>query len=73
MRPEELLMFIERELDSISAKADMDRLPSVIDSVIDARTKLNEKLKIAVVGKTKAGKSTLLNSLICITNLPRGD
>lgn len=46
-------MFIERELDSISAKADMDRLPSVIDSVIDARTKLNEKLKIAVVGKQK--------------------
>lgn len=73
MRPEELLMFIERELDSISAKADMDRLPSVIDSVIDARTKLNEKLKIAVVGKTKAGKSTLLNSLLGITKLPMGD
>lgn len=73
MRPEELRMFIERELDSISAKADMDGLPSVTDSVIDARKKLNDKLKIAVVGKTKAGKSTLLNSLLGITELPMGD
>lgn len=73
MRPEELRMFIERELDSISAKADMDGLPSVTDSVIDAKKKLNDKLKIAVVGKTKAGKSTLLNSLLGISELPMGD
>ena len=73
MRPEELRMFIEKELDAISVKADMARLPSALDAVIGARVKLNDKLKVAVVGKTKAGKSTLLNSLLGISELPMGD
>ena len=73
MKPEELKLFIERELDAISVKADMAKLPSITDVVIEARHKLNDKLKLAVVGKTKAGKSTLLNSLLGITELPTGD
>ncbi|WP_458409885.1 dynamin family protein [Bacteroides congonensis] len=73
MKPEELKLFIERELDAISVKADMAKLPSITDAVIEARHKLNDKLKLAVVGKTKAGKSTLLNSLLGITELPTGD
>ena len=54
-------------------KADMARLPFVLDAVAEARLKLNDKLKLAVVGKTKAGKSTLLNSLLGITELPTGE
>lgn len=73
MKPEELKRFIEKELDAISAKADMVRLPFVLDAVTEARYKLNDKLKLAVVGKTKAGKSTLLNSLLGINELPTGD
>lgn len=73
MKPEELRIFIEKELDAISVKADMARLPSVLDAVAEARLKLNDKLKLAVVGKTKAGKSTLLNSLLGITELPTGE
>lgn len=73
MKPEELRMFIEKEFDAISVKADMARHPSILDTVAEARLKLNDKLKLAVVGKTKAGKSTLLNSLLGITELPTGD
>lgn len=73
MKPEELKLFIDKELVAISQKADMAKLPSIIDSVAEARRKLNDKLKLAVVGKTKAGKSTLLNSLLGINELPTGD
>ena len=73
MKPEELRIFIEKELDAIFAKANMAKLPLVTDAVTEALHKLNEKLKLAVVGKTKAGKSTLLNSLLGITELPTGD
>ncbi len=73
MRPEELRLFIDKELDAIFDKANMAKLPIIIDAVIEARHKLNDKLKLAVVGKTKAGKSTLLNSLLGFTELPMGD
>lgn len=73
MKPEELRLFIDKELEAIFVKANMAKLPSITDAVIEARHKLNDKLKLAVVGKTKAGKSTLLNSLLGITELPMGD
>lgn len=73
MNPEELRLFIERELVTISDKAVTAKLPAITDAVIVAQNKLKDKLKLAVVGKTKAGKSTLLNSLLGITELPTGD
>lgn len=73
MKPEELRLFIEKELDTIFVKANMAKLPSITNAVTEARHKLNDKLKLAVVGKTKAGKSTLLNSLLGIMELPIGD
>lgn len=73
MKPEELKRFIDKELDAVFAEANIAKLPSITDAVIEARHKLNDKLNLAVVGKTKAGKSTLLNSLLGITELPTGD
>ena len=73
MKPEELRIFILKELNAISDMASMAKLPFIIDVIAEARHKLNDILKLAVVGKTKAGKSTLLNSLLGIAELPTGD
>ena len=73
MKQETLKRFIEKELDAILVKANMAKLPSITDAINDARLKLNDKLKLAIVGKTKAGKSTLLNSLLGISELPTAD
>lgn len=73
MKPEELRMFVERELDAVSLIAETARLPVISDAVLRTRGKLGEQLRLAVVGKTKAGKSTLLNALLKISELPMGD
>ena len=73
MKPEELRIFVERELDVIFATAEKARLPLITDAVLKARRKLREHLRLAIVGRTKAGKSTLLNALLKISELPMGD
>ncbi len=73
MKPEELRIFVERELDAIFATAEKARLPLITDAVLKARRKLREHLRLAIVGRTKAGKSTLLNALLKISELPMGD
>lgn len=73
MKPEELRQYIERQLDAISVYTEMAKLPLLSDALLDAKRKLGEQLKLAIVGKTKAGKSTLLNALLGISELPTGD
>ncbi len=73
MKPEELRLFVERELDDIFATAEKARLPVISDATLKARVKLGEQLRLAIVGRTKAGKSTLLNALLKISELPMGD
>lgn len=72
MTGEELRKFVNRELDAISDEADMAQLPCVKDAVFVTREKLNGKLKLAIAGRTKAGKSTFLNSLLRTLTLPTG-
>ncbi len=73
MRPEELRQFIHGELDAISVYAEMAGVPILSEAIWLARKKLDEHLKLAIVGLTKAGKSTLLNAMLGITELPTGD
>lgn len=73
MKPEELRLFVERELDVIFATAEKAGLPKISDAILKARVKLGEQLRLAIVGRTKAGKSTLLNALLRISELPMGD
>lgn len=72
MTGDELKKFIDHELTALSSSADRAQLPCITDAVIEAREKIEEKLKLAIVGRTKAGKSTFLNSLLDTTTLPTG-
>ena len=73
MKPEELKTLIEGILDAISLSSEIAQVPAIYDAISEAKRKLNEQLKLAIVGLTKAGKSTLLNALLHIDELPTGD
>lgn len=72
MKPEQIKTYIESELTQVFKNIEHLGIAFLYPYVSKALECLNEPLRLAVVGRTKAGKSTLLNGLLGISFLPTG-
>lgn len=72
MKSEELKQHIEREVGKIAELIGKSNLSSAKEAISVSLAELNAPLKLAVVGRTKAGKSTLMNAILGISILPTG-
>lgn len=72
MKSEELRQHIEKEIGRMSTIIDASNLSSVKEAIRISLTELRAPLKLAIVGRTKAGKSTLMNAILGISILPTG-
>lgn len=63
---------LRQMLDSIFSICSSCVLPNVVDRCLLWKEELNNPLKIAIVGITSAGKSTLLNALVRRNIVPTG-
>lgn len=72
MRPAQIKTHIESELSCVLKEVENAGLASLYICVDNALRKLNAPLRLAIVGRTKAGKSTLMNGLLGVSFLPTG-
>ncbi len=72
MRPAQLKSYMESELSCVLKDIENAGLASLYACVDNAIRKLNTPLRLAIVGRTKAGKSTLMNGLLGVSFLPTG-
>lgn len=67
-----LMYELKQMLDNLFSICNTYALPEVLESCIISQRELSEPLKIAIVGTTSVGKSTLLNALVHRNIVPTG-